>query len=625
MIHRLISVALLLTMLLGATVKNVYGETENQRFKQAEKLFLAKQYAQAMPLFGQLVSSSPKSYKYNYYYGICLLIAGKDKSQAMPYLETAMQSPKTPEDIYYYMGRALHLNYHFDEAMRSYTEFNSIIGVKNVSRWHTPEQMEMCNNAKKILDTTKNSAILERTEALAGEFYGKYEFTSGNGKLLSMPDQLIETSHSDKDESPTIFLSANGRVMYYSSVNPLSNSRDIFRVEKDLDNNWSEPTCISAMVNTPQDELFPSCNPDGRILYFSSRGHNSTGGFDIFKAYYNTVSKTWSEPVNMGSPYNSPDDDFCFVASTQDQVAYFTSQRETGPGSFTVYKSHYSNTEELPIAINGRFNCIGQPDLKEVKLTISRDGEQNIVAELSTDKTNGNYILELPGPGTYAFKVEAPGFQPHSQNVTFAEYSDNIMVQDIFLSRDLNSNEDLAIATRKLTESGSVDGTATAGVDENGNMTSGITLAEVKNAMSASEAVEALMGRSMGGRDEKSMVDRAEAGASIDTQASATSSLNNAMNAYNQQGIHFKVQIGAFRKHQREMVQKRLERKTDKTMMSSYDDLTWLRFFMGGEANYKSAKNLRNTLQQAGFGDAFVVAFKDGKPMNLVQAIQQSK
>ena len=87
-------------------------------------------------------------------------------------------------------------------------------------------------------------------------------------------------------------------------------------------------------------------------------------------------------------------------------------------------------------------------------------------------------------------------------------------------------------------------------------------------------------------------------------------------------GIKSKVQIGAFRKHTREIVQKRLEKKTDKTMLTSYDDLTWLRFFMGAEGNYKSAKNLRETLRQAGFGDAFIVAFKETKPMNLSEAIK---
>lgn len=612
-------VLLVAAMFVSVSTVIAGGESEHQRAKTAEKMFLAKQYEKAAPLYAQLVSSNPKNYKYNYYYGICLTIIGKDKSQALPYLEAALQHPKTPEEIYYYIGRALHYNYRFDEAMRAFTEFNAIIGVKNAPKWGTPQLMEMCNNAKQFLDTSKLSTITERTESAAYDFYNKYAFNQPNGKLLSMPDEIINASKSDKDERPTIFLSSNGRVMYYSSMSTESNSRDIYRVEKDLDGNWTAPARIAAMVNTSQDELFPTCNSDGRILYFSSRGHGSTGGFDIFKCYYNTVSKTWTKPENMGSPYNSPDDDFCFVASTNEQTAYFTSQRETKPGIFTVYKVPYSNTEELPVAINGKFNCVGRPDLKQIHLVITRDGEQNIVADIMTDSVTGAYAVELPGPGNYAFRIEANGFQPHTEELRFGEFSDRIYIQDIFLSRSMNGMEDMAISNRRLTESGFIDESLTAMGEDDG---SGAT---TSNGV-YSEADMAAMKMS-GLTPEMMAANKANAANGTTNPDGTTNTLNKSeMNGTTlSQGLIFKVQIGAFRKHTRELVQKRLEKKTDKTMLSSYDDLTWLRFFMGGEVSYKSAKNLRETLKQAGFSDAFIVAFKESKPMNLLEAIKMDQ
>jgi hypothetical protein len=57
-------------------------------------------------------------------------------------------------------------------------------------------------------------------------------------------------------------------------------------------------------------------------------------------------------------------------------------------------------------------------------------------------------------------------------------------------------------------------------------------------------------------------------------------------------------------------------------MLSSYDDLTWLRFFMGQEMNYDSAINLRETLRQAGFQDAFIVAFRGNRPIRLTDAVR---
>ena len=112
--------ALLVCVLFTNSIAALAGNmSEGQRSKSAEKYFITKQYDKAAPLFAQLVSSNPKNYKYNYYYGICLLIVGKDKNEALPYLETAMENPKSPEDIYYYYGRACHLTYKFNESLNS--------------------------------------------------------------------------------------------------------------------------------------------------------------------------------------------------------------------------------------------------------------------------------------------------------------------------------------------------------------------------------------------------------------------------------------------------------------------------------------------------------------------------
>jgi hypothetical protein len=388
--------------------------------------------------------------------------------------------------------------------------------------------------------------------------------------------------------------------MYYSAMNDATNSRDIFRVEKDIDGNWTAPVALDGIVNTGSDELFPTCNNDGRVLYFSSRGQGSTGGFDIFKSYYNTMNKTWSAPENMGSPYNSPDDDFCFVASDNDRTAYFTSQRATGPGTYTVYKIPYVSTENLPIAINGKFNCVGQPDVKSVKLTITRENETSPLFNLTTDAATGAYAVELPSPGSYTFLVEAAGFNPHTEEVRFGEFSDRIYVQDIFLSKSVNGVEDIAISNRRLTETGIIDESMTAQFDEDEN-TSGVKYSDAELAAMRISGVKISHAH-----DHTAAVDPKEATSEMISDNS----------------VVFKVQIGAFTKRKREIVQERLEKKTDKTMLSSYDDLTWLRFFMGQEMNYDSAINLRETLRQAGFQDAFIVAFRGNRPIRLTDAVR---
>lgn len=592
-----------LVLLSSATV--VLAETEGQMARNAEKLFIAKQYTAAAPIYAQLVSTHPKNYKYNYYYGICLIITAKDKNDALPYLEMALKNTKTPEDIYYYMGRAYHLTYHFDQAARSFTEFGKIIGSKNGQRWQTPQLIGVVNNAIQILDTTKNSLIMETAEVSSGDFYKNYHFDNPNGKLLSMPDQIIKNSKSQNENRPMIFLSANNRVMYYSAVSSETSSRDIYRVEKDLDNNWGAPKRVSTVVNTSQDELYPTCNADGRILYFSSRGHNSTGGFDVFKSYYNTVTKTFSVPENMGSPINSPDDDFCFVASAEEGTAYFTSQRASGPGVLTVFKMKYADTsEELPIAINGRFNCIGAPDLKEVKLKITKAGVT--IAEIITDKNLGTYAMELPGAGTYTFTVDAKGYKTISQDVTFGKFKDNIFVQDIILSKDYRGIENLAVSSRRLSDSDLLDANRLASSGEKSeNLGSGSF--DAANAGKSSS--------------NSNLTDNLTASTGSYPAAKIIAAANVKMPSM-VQGIHYKVQIGAFRNNQLENVSKKLSSKVDADKMTHYQDAAWLRFYFGDEITYKSVKNLCSTLVAAGFSDAFVVAFEDQTRMELSKAIK---
>ena len=89
--------------------------------------------------------------------------------------------------------------------------------------------------------------------------------------------------------------------------------------------------------------------------------------------------------------------------------------------------------------------------------------------------------------------------------------------------------------------------------------------------------------------------------------------------AVTEEKIVYKVQIGAFRNTPEHQVEKTLQDLTDRTMMTSYNDTDWLRYFMGEETSLESARNLNEILQEIGFKDAFIVGFKNGVPCQLSQ------
>jgi hypothetical protein len=66
-------------------------------------------------------------------------------------------------------------------------------------------------------------------------------------------------------------------------------------------------------INSPLDEEYPSLSKDGKTLYFSSKGYENMGEYDIFKSVWDEKMETWTAPVNLGSPINSPFDDIYFL------------------------------------------------------------------------------------------------------------------------------------------------------------------------------------------------------------------------------------------------------------------------------------------------------------------------
>jgi hypothetical protein len=113
------------------------------------------------------------------------------------------------------------------------------------------------------------------------------------------------------------------------------------------------PECLPVPINTIYDEDFVYFNEAENALYFASKGHNSIGGYDIFKSVYNPDYKTWSEPINMGYPINSPYNDYMFVPSDDQKTAQFSSDRETNGNKIIVYNIEFEKNYTYTIIPKG--------------------------------------------------------------------------------------------------------------------------------------------------------------------------------------------------------------------------------------------------------------------------------
>jgi hypothetical protein len=132
-------------------------------------------------------------------------------------------------------------------------------------------------------------------------------------------------------------LSADGNTFYFVSNRPGGfGGRDIYRVVKLPNGEWSKAQNLGNTINTPYEEDGVFIHPNGRTMYFSSTGHNSMGGFDIFSTELQPDGQ-WSTPVNIGYPLNTVDDDVFFVTTADGKRGYFSSDKIGGYGEKDIY------------------------------------------------------------------------------------------------------------------------------------------------------------------------------------------------------------------------------------------------------------------------------------------------
>ena len=126
--------------------------------------------------------------------------------------------------------------------------------------------------------------------------------------------------------------------------------RDIYRLVKLPNGEWSQAYNIGPPINTPFDEDSPFLHPNGKTFYFSSNGEESMGGFDIFHSELNEDGK-WTFPVNMGYPLNTVEDDLYFTTNADGKNGYYASSHEGGYGEKDIYKVLLEDKESEPLAI----------------------------------------------------------------------------------------------------------------------------------------------------------------------------------------------------------------------------------------------------------------------------------
>ncbi|MBA3972355.1 MAG: PD40 domain-containing protein, partial [Bacteroidetes bacterium] len=158
------------------------------------------------------------------------------------------------------------------------------------------------------------------------------------------------------------------------------------------------------VINTKYDEDGVFIHPDGKQIFFSSKGHNSMGGFDIFTSLVNDENGYWSTPVNYGYPVNTTDDDVFLITTADGKRAFFSSDKEGGYGEKDIYMIQFPEYEPRDITILlGNIVNKSNESIENNRLYIINTAKGDTIQSLSANSASGKFGANLPIGASYKF------------------------------------------------------------------------------------------------------------------------------------------------------------------------------------------------------------------------------
>lgn len=320
----------------------------------------------------------------------------------------------------------------FNDAM--YYE-DIYVSYNDDGEWGMPERLNINTTGH---EATINLSIDGRTLYIYKDdngdgnlYYSKLESDSAGHEIWADPVKFGSNINSDAYETHVAITPDGKRLYYVSDREGGYGGKDIYFCNLLPTGNWAAPQNAGPQINTSGDEDGVFIHPDGVTMYFSSNGHSSIGGYDIFNVEYIEDSNKWAKPKNLGYPINSVDDDVFFVTTPDGKRGYFSSFKEKGYGDKDIYMIQLFDAKETGLTLyTGEFTFIDRMTPPEGALvTIIDNTTGTLVGYYSPRQRDGKFSAILRPNTSYHLVYEADEYQSYEEDIFVPDGS---MYQEIY-------------------------------------------------------------------------------------------------------------------------------------------------------------------------------------------------
>jgi outer membrane protein OmpA-like peptidoglycan-associated protein len=295
--------------------------------------------------------------------------------------------------------------------------------------WSKPASIQLNTNGHdasvQLFDNDSKLLLYRFTHG--GDIY----YTEKDGEKWKDPQKFSDINTADFEADA--FISKDGKTAFFVTNHyKKKGDLDIYYVSKMDNGNWGRPKELKGNINTSEDEDGPILSPDGKTLYFSSRGHENMGGFDIFKSTLDSSTGVWSDPVNLGHPVNTPDDDVYFYMQSDGIKGYFSSYREGGFGEKDIYEI----IPIKPVTLQGTITSLNTGKPLENAQIVFLPSKKSAKKINSSNVAGGKFQGMAKSYDTYQLAVIKDGDTLHKEELAIPlYYKDGVTIEKNFSVR----------------------------------------------------------------------------------------------------------------------------------------------------------------------------------------------
>lgn len=193
------------------------------------------------------------------------------------------------------------------------------------------EMMVPAQNGSNMTGFCSNPVPVAKERFSLKDFFLYYPLQDRSWRIT--PNQLDSTANDPFAKA--IYIPDDVKQIYWSGKDS-DGIRNIYRTALG-DSLWTVPELVNEQLTSSSDEIYPMISPDGKQLFFASKGLYGMGGYDLYVSTWDKDLNDWGVPVNMGFPYSSPYDDFLYINTADGKYSMFASNRECPADSVDIY------------------------------------------------------------------------------------------------------------------------------------------------------------------------------------------------------------------------------------------------------------------------------------------------